>query len=52
MVAAAMMKIYFELFYPEPKGQLTQNFIGSIMVTCRSKVAKIVLIGSPRWLPS
>ena len=25
--------------------------LGSISVTCRSKVAKIVLIGNPRWLP-
>ena len=37
---AAMLKIYFELFYHEPKGQLTQNFIGSIEVTYRSKVLK------------
>ena len=45
-----MVKIYFEPFYPEPKGQLTRNFIGSIKVTCRSKVAKIILIGNPKWM--
>ena len=33
------------------KGQLTQNFVGSIMVTGRSKLAKIVPIGNPEWLP-
>ena len=49
MVAlAAMLKMYFELFYPEPKG----HFIGSIQVTCRSKVAKIILVGNPKWSPS
>ena len=37
---------------PEPKGQLTPNLLGSIRVTCRSKVAKIVPIGNPRWPPS
>ena len=36
---------------PEPKGQLTQNLLGSIRVTCRSKIAKIVPIGNPRWPP-
>ena len=36
---------------PEPKGQLTPNLLGSIGVTCRSKMAKIVLIGNPRWPP-
>ena len=50
---AVMLKIYFELFfYPEPKGQLTRNSIGSIEVTCRSDGAKIVQIGNPRWPPS
>ena len=28
------------------------KFIGSIEVTCRLTVAKIILIGNPRWLPS
>ena len=30
---------------PQPKGQLTPNLLGSIKVTCRSKIAKIVPIG-------
>ena len=39
-----MLKTCFELFfYPEPKAQLTRNFIGSIEVTCRSEVAKVQL---------
>ena len=33
------------------KGPLTQNFVGSIEVTCRSKIAKIVPIVNPSWLP-
>ena len=33
------------------KGQLTQNFVGSITVTGRSKMAKIVPIRNPGWLP-
>ena len=37
---------------PEPKGQLTPNLLGSIGMTCRSKIAKIVPIGNPRWQPS
>ena len=36
---------------PEPKGLLTPNLVGRIRVTCRSKVAKIMLIGNPRWPP-
>ena len=36
---------------PEPKGQLTQNLLWSIRVTCRSKIAKIVPIENPRWPP-
>ena len=35
---------------PEPKGQLTPNLLGSIRVTCRSKIAKVVPIGNPSWL--
>ena len=35
---------------PEPKGQWTRNLVGSIWVTCRSKIAKIFPIGNPRWL--
>ena len=33
---------------PEPKSHLTQNLVGSIWVTCRSKLAKIVPVGNPR----
>ena len=36
---------------PEPKGQLTQNLVGSIGVTRRSKIAKIVPIVNPSWPP-
>ena len=35
----------------ELKGQLTWNLVGSIGVTCRSKIAQTVLIGSPKWRP-
>ena len=35
----------------ELKGQLTQNFVGSIGVTRRSKIAKIVPLVNPSWLP-
>ena len=42
-----------KLFFasPEQKGQLTRNLVGSIGVTRRSKIAKIVLIVNPSWLP-
>ena len=36
---------------PEPKGQLTPNLLGSIRVTCRSNIAKVVSVGNPRWPP-
>ena len=36
---------------PELKVQLTGNFVDGIVMTCRSKFAKIVQIGNPRWLP-
>ena len=36
---------------PESKGQLTRNLVGSIGVTCTSKITKIVPIVNPRWLP-
>ena len=36
---------------PELKGQLTRNLVGSIGVTRRSKIAKIVPIVNPSWLP-
>ena len=34
---------------PEPKDQLTQNLVGSIGMTRRSKIAKIVPIVNPSW---
>ena len=37
---------------PESKGLLTLNLVGSIGVTWRSKIAKIVPVGNPRWPPS
>ena len=42
-----------DLFFasPELKGRLTPNLLGSIGVTCRSKIAKIVPIVNPRWPP-
>ena len=46
---AAILKIYFSP--PELKGQLTRNLEGSIGVTRRSKIAKIVPIVNPSWLP-
>ena len=48
---AAILKIYFFASSPELKGQLTRNLVGSIGVTCRSKIAKIVPIVNPSWLP-
>ena len=36
---------------PEPKGQLTPSLLGSIGMTCRSKIAKILPIGNPKWPP-
>ena len=36
---------------PEPKGQLTPNLVGSIWVTCISKIAKIMPIVKPGWAP-
>ena len=42
------LETLFFASFPEPKGQLTRKLVGSIGVTCRSKIAKIVLIGNPR----
>ena len=46
---------YGHLFYfassPEMKSQLTLNLVGSIWVTSRSKIAKLVQIGNSRWPP-
>ena len=51
MVAiVAILKIYFR-FPSEPKGQFISNLKELIRVTCRSKIAKIVLIKNQRWLP-
>ena len=36
---------------PEQKGQLTRNFVENIGLTCRSKIAEIILIGNPRCPP-
>ena len=38
-------------FFSWIEGLLTLNMVGSIGVTCRSKIAKIITIGNPRWLP-
>ena len=51
---AAMASHLENLFFassPELKGQLTRNLVGSIGVTRRSKIAKIVPIINPSWLP-
>ena len=37
--------------YSSYLGQLTWYLVGSIGVTCRSEIAKIVHIGNPRWPP-
>ena len=39
-------------FFSWTKRAIDSNLIWSIEVTCRSKVAKLVLIGNPRWRPS
>ena len=41
-VMVAILKIYFSLLSPKPKSQLTPNLVGSIGVTYRSKIAKII----------
>ena len=46
---AAILKIYFFASSPELKSQLTRNFVGSIGVSCKPKIAKIFLIGNHRW---
>ena len=48
---AAILKNVFFASSPELKGQLTWNLVGSIGVTRRSKIAKIVPIVNPSWLP-
>ena len=51
MAVAAILKIFFFASSHEPKGQLTWNLVGSIEVTCRSKLAKSVPIRNPGWPP-
>ena len=46
----AILKIFFSASSPESKDRWTGNIVGSIGVTCRSKVAKILPIRNPRWL--
>ena len=44
--------VFIMLFFASPpklKGQLTWNLVESIMVICRSKIAKIVPVGNPSW---
>ena len=48
---AAILKTYCT-FSPELKGQLTGSLVGSIGVTCKLQIAKLVLIGNLIWLPS
>ena len=48
---AAILKIFFASS-PEPKGQLTPNLVGSIGVTYRSKIAKIVHLENLFFAPS
>ena len=43
------LKNLFLTSSPERKIQLTRNLVGSIRVTCWSKIAKIVPIRHPRW---
>ena len=46
----AILKIYFSFHLLNLK--LTRNLVGSIRVTCRSKIAIIIPIRNPRWPPS
>ena len=47
---AAIENLFFAS--PESEGLFTLNLVGSIGVTCRSKIAKLIPIGNPRWPPS
>ena len=65
---AAILKIYFSLlllnppwrpswksifrFFSWTQKPIDSNLVGSIGVTYRSKIAKIIPIGNPRWWPS
>ena len=48
---ATILKIYFSPLLLNRKGQWTWNLVGSIGAICRSKIAKIVPVLNPRWLP-
>ena len=48
-MAAMVLENLFFASSPEQKDLLTLNKVGSIGVTCRSKIAKILLIRNPRW---
>ena len=49
-VSSVVQRQQFALKAPPTQlGQLTRNLTGSIWVTYRSKIAKIVAIGNPRW---
>ena len=45
--AGSHLENLFQNSSSEPYGQLTRNFIRSIGLTCRSKIAKIILTGWP-----
>ena len=51
VVRRAASTIALKAYSSYTLGQLTRYLVGSIRVTCRSKIAKIVPIGNPRWLP-
>ena len=48
MATCGHLENLFFAYSPELKGQSTQNLVGSIEVTFRSKLAKIVLIGKSK----
>ena len=50
-VTVAILKIYFELLLLNRMAHWLKILIGSIGQTCRSKIAKIILIENPRWSP-
>ena len=44
------VEIYLDrLLLNEKANQMTQNLLDNVEVTCRSKLAKLVQIGNPRW---
>ena len=48
---ATIFNTYFDFLLLNSKTR-NQNLIGSMGVTCRSKIAKIVLMWNPRVVPS